>query len=216
MVDYCALIDQSFAQVTELLNEGEDKWEYVTDVDGCQMHRRKSDSDDPIYCVRTSATFPFSAKQIFDFVWDVTNRNKWDEYFKEVRVIEELPANDPIKVAQVAYQSFAAPFPVYHRDFVLVRGYKIEEDGSYVTSAKSTTHPSIPAECPSHVRGEVVVDGFWMVPDPANPEGSTNLKYIAHVDPKGSIPYFVINLANRKVPSTMAALNVALRKHYAS
>eukprot|EP01094_Clydonella_sp_ATCC50884_P014771 TRINITY_DN2532_c0_g1_i1.p1 TRINITY_DN2532_c0_g1~~TRINITY_DN2532_c0_g1_i1.p1 ORF type:complete len:215 (+),score=67.27 TRINITY_DN2532_c0_g1_i1:181-825(+) len=212
MVDYAALTEAAFDEVTRLLEEPEEKWEYVTDVDGCAMHRRISDSESPIHCVRTSALFPFPASKIFEFIWNLDNRKQWDEYVKEVRVLEEFPAKDPIKVAQVAYQSFAAPFPVSHRDFVVVRGYKLEENGSYVTTAKSTTHPSVEGEVSGHVRGEVVVDGFWMVPDESNPE-HTNVKYIAHVDPKGSIPYFVINLANRKVPSTMAALKAVLQKH---
>ena len=105
--------------------------------------------------VRTQATFPHSAADIFRFIWSLENRRLWDEYIKEVKVIEEVAIAEPVKVAQVTYMSFSAPFPVYHRDFCCVRAYKIEADGTYVTTATSTTHPNVPAEVDGHVRGEV-------------------------------------------------------------
>lgn len=88
----------------------------------------------------------------------------------------------------------------------------MEQDGTFVTTATSTTHADVPPEVDSHVRAELVIDGFWMTPDSANP-AITHVKYIAHLDPKGSIPYWAINLANRKVPTTMATLKNVLAEH---
>lgn len=212
MVDYVALVQDSFDRVQQYLEEGEDRWTYVTEIEGCSMHKRISGDDNPIHCVRTQATFPHTAAEIFSFIWSLDNRRLWDEYIKEVKVIEDIqgcPA--PIKEASVVYMSFSAPFPISHRDFCNLRAYKIEDDGTYVTTATSTTHPDVPSEVRGHVRGQLIIDGFWMTPNKENPN-HTDLKYIAHLDPKGSIPFWAINLANRKVPMTMAALKNVMAK----
>jgi len=49
-LDYAAIVQDSFSRLTSYLDEGEDRWSYVTDVDGCSMYKRTSDSDCPIHC----------------------------------------------------------------------------------------------------------------------------------------------------------------------
>lgn len=40
-----------------LLNEPDEKWEFVTDVEGCQMWRRKQVDDNPIHCAWCTGAF---------------------------------------------------------------------------------------------------------------------------------------------------------------
>jgi hypothetical protein len=89
--------------------------------------------------VRTQATFPYKAADIFSFIWELDNRKLWDEYIKEVRVVESVPVKEPIKVAEVVYMSFSAPFPVSHRDFCNVR-YVTLTVTTCTTTRQATKH----------------------------------------------------------------------------
>mmetsp|Transcript_141608 Transcript_141608/g.200527 ORF Transcript_141608/g.200527 Transcript_141608/m.200527 type:complete len:230 (+) Transcript_141608:17-706(+) len=218
---YVDLAIRAFAEVENFLNEEavEPNWEYVTEVDACAMYRRtatEQDDNSGILTVRTVAAFDFPAKKIFEFIWDLKNRKKFDEYVKDLVPIVTIPAGaellkDPVREMDVLYASFSMPFPLYGRDFVHIRAYKHDEStGVYLTSAKSTVHASRPEIPDTYVRGEINVDGFQIIPDEKDPENKSVVKYVARVNPMGSIPTFAVNLANRKVPSTMAAIRKAM------
>jgi len=202
--DYAEVTENAFQKVKTLLEEGESEWEYVTEVDGCSMHRRLGESEENIHCVRTESFVPHPPKDVFDFVWPLENRKIWDEYFKDAKILERFETADPIREAHVMYQTFSCPFPVYHRDFVNIRAYK-EENGQFILTAMSTTHPDAPSD-DSHVRGEVVVDGVWILPE----EGGSRVKYIAKIDPKGSVPFWLVSLGNRQVAKTLSTVKKVL------
>merc|ERR1712130_4670 len=216
--DYVALAKSGFEQVITLLEEEavEPTWEYVTEVDACAMYRRhatEEDNSSGIYTVRTMANFDFPAKDIFEFIWNLDNRKKFDGYLQELKVATEVPEaelSDPVKACQVLYVSFGMPFPISSRDFVHIRAWK-EHNGGYFTTAKSTTHDEFPDTKTTGVRGSIDVDGFLILPNPKDATKST-VNYIARVDPKGSIPTFAVNLANRKVPQTLADIRSAMVK----
>lgn len=76
-----------------------------------------------IYTVRTMAQFDFPAKEIFEFIWDLGNRRKFDGYIKDLNVIVDIKdeLEDPVKGMDVLYASFSMPFPLTARDFVHIR-----------------------------------------------------------------------------------------------
>merc|ERR1712137_979025 len=191
--DYVSLCKDAFTQVEQLLKEPiEPNWEYVTEVEACAMYRRIAEEDENntgIYTVQTMAKFDGYVNTINQIV----------------QIKEELV--EPVNGLDVLYVSFSMPWPITARDFVHIRGWR-EYEGGYLTSAKSTLHPNFP-ETPAAVRGSIDVDGFWIQPNPKDPQKSI-VKYIAKVDPKGSIPTFAVNLGNRKVPQTVSAIRTAI------
>eukprot|EP00276_Gloeochaete_wittrockiana_P014110 CAMPEP_0184332340 /NCGR_PEP_ID=MMETSP1089-20130417/1521_1 /TAXON_ID=38269 ORGANISM="Gloeochaete wittrockiana, Strain SAG46.84" /NCGR_SAMPLE_ID=MMETSP1089 /ASSEMBLY_ACC=CAM_ASM_000445 /LENGTH=218 /DNA_ID=CAMNT_0026655661 /DNA_START=48 /DNA_END=704 /DNA_ORIENTATION=+ len=207
MADYVALTQTSFEKVSSLFALPEEAWEYMSEYNGCAFWRLNSDAEvteSGIYCVKTAAAFSSPAETVFNFIWDLKNRKKFDEYVKDVKQIEVLSGlSEPIRYSEILHQSFSMPFPLSNRDFVTIRAYKFE-DNSWTTTARSVVHPAVPEDA-NFVRGDIVVDGFQVSPSPENPNHSY-VRYVAQVDPKGSIPAFAVNLANRKVPQVLATL----------
>merc|ERR1712137_255917 len=203
--EYIDLAKSAFDQVSVLLAEEpvEPNWEYVTEVEACAMYRRiapEENNASGIYTVRT----------MVNFIWNLDNRKKFDAYINTLDVIVDIKdeLDEPVKACDVLYAAFSMPFPITGRDFVHIRAWK-EHEGGYLTSAKSTTHPDRPDT--SNVRGSIDVDGFLIKPNPKDPSKAT-VNYIARVDPKGSIPSFAVNLANRKVPQTLASIRKAIKE----
>lgn len=90
------------------------------------MYRRiaaEEDNSSGIYTVRTMANFDFPAKVIFDFIWNIDNRRKFDSYIKVLEVAEDIKdeLEEPVKACDVLYASFGMPFPISSRDFVHIR-----------------------------------------------------------------------------------------------
>ena len=114
--------------VSSLLAEEPDapNWEYVTEVDACAMYRRiaaEEDNASGIYTVRTMANFDFPAQEIFDFIWNLDNRKKFDAYINTLEVAVDIKdeLEDPVKACDVLYACFSMPFPISARDFVHIR-----------------------------------------------------------------------------------------------
>ena len=86
--------------------------------------------------------------------------------------------------------------------------------------AKSVVREDVP-EKKGLVRGETIISGVVLEQDPKNPKNIL-LKFIAHTDPKGSIPAFMAKKAGSKGPAKFILgineaypkLESAVRKKY--
>ena len=114
--------------VASLMSEelGAPFWEYVTETDGCVLYRRmneEADNSSGIRTVRVQIPFPVPAKRVFDFVWDLSNRRKFDSLVTDLQVVVDIKDElvEPVKACDVLYASFSMPFPISSRDFVHVR-----------------------------------------------------------------------------------------------
>eukprot|EP01115_Flamella_aegyptia_P011827 TRINITY_DN5691_c0_g1_i1.p1 TRINITY_DN5691_c0_g1~~TRINITY_DN5691_c0_g1_i1.p1 ORF type:complete len:212 (+),score=55.39 TRINITY_DN5691_c0_g1_i1:27-662(+) len=208
-MDYLAKTKEAFDFVEELINEAEENWEYVTEIGGVAMFKRINEAQsNGIHCIKTCSYFDFTPEEIFNWIWNLDNRKKFDNYLKKYKIIGEVEnIEEPITNAEIMYQAFSMPFPITDRDFCLIRA-SYNDGTRFMTAAKSVVHDEVP-EDGSHVRGEIIVDGFVIDP---HEEGKSVVTYVAQVDPKGSIPSFAVNLANKKVPQTVIAIKKAMIK----
>jgi hypothetical protein len=97
-------------------------------------------------------------------------------------------------VALVLFRS-KAPYPVTPREFVLVRGRK-EMHGTYYIYSMSVNYEKAAYDA-NFVRGVVPHNAFILRPVQGNPH-QTRMTRITAIDPKGSVPSFVVNMMKTK------------------
>ncbi|XP_072900442.1 START domain-containing protein 10 [Hemitrygon akajei] len=124
-----------------------------------------------------------SAETLYDVLHDAEYRRKWDENMIETFDIGRLTAN-----ADVGYYAWRCPKPLKNRDVVTLRSW-IPIGTDYIIMNYSVKHPNYPPK-KERVRAVSIQTGYLVETNGAN---SCTLTYLAEVDPKGSLPKWVIN-----------------------
>ena len=106
--------------------------------------------------------------------------------------------------------TFKLPSIIRDRDFVWEQLTMKMPNGAVVVAAQSIENGVVNAVAPpleGHVRGSILVSGYYAVPNPRT--GGSTLYYVVQADPKGQLPMWVVNLV-----APDQAQNVArLRNH---
>merc|ERR1712232_1385016 len=101
----------------------------------------------------------------------------------------------------LSYSQFSTPMGVSNRDFLTLRSQIELENGSTLIVSQSVNYKDTPFK-PSVIRG-VTRNGRLFVPQP---NGDVLVTLVDHVDPKGSVPAFVINLFKKKAAEAILKL----------
>lgn len=131
-----------------------------------------------------------TAKQAFDYILscDLETRKLWDPQVAKYDLVEEIDKN-----THLLHYVYTAPFPVTTRDFCAFR-YVYQTDNTYLICGVSTENPAIPP-LKDYVRGEIFISGYTFED---TEDGRCKITSLNHVDPKGWIPSFVVNMAKNK------------------
>jgi len=148
----------------------------------------KSEPNSSIECTKGIAILPGSPKDVLALVTttDLQNRKQWDKDLVDIKLIERI--DDKLAVYWAAYN---APFPVKNRDFVILISIEAQDDGSYIAFATSINYSAV-KENPSYVRAVNVTSATVIRPVEGNPNQSKVIR-MNQVDPKGMIPYMIVN-----------------------
>jgi len=171
-----------------------DRSELITAVE-------KPDPNSGFFYIRVSTTIPCSPKKLADFVGnpDIKLRQQWDSDVLEMKTIEQIDEN-----IQVLYRGYQAPnVMITARDFVVLSTTCVEPSGAYIICGVSINHKSCPAD-PKYVRGSTVTC-FHIKPVEGNPNASQATR-IVYLDPKGSIPAWVMSATKSKSGKALLAL----------
>ncbi|MDQ3046645.1 MAG: START domain-containing protein [Bacteroidota bacterium] len=118
--------------------------------------------------------------------------NDWQSYPQWVYRCEQsktLKIISPFEI--IHYQSITAPWPVDNRDFVVK--VKLEQDPlSKIVTQKSSSIPDYIVPAKDHVR-ITQFKAEWILSPLKN--GMVNIEYRLLVDPGGTIPVWLVNLA---------------------
>ncbi|KAM6427186.1 START domain-containing protein 10-like [Liasis olivaceus] len=145
-----------------------------------------------------------SAETVFDVLHDTEYRKKWDLNVIETHEIARLSNN-----ADVGYYSWKCPKPLKNRDVVTLRSWRVL-DKSYVILNFSVKHQKYPPR-KDLVRAVSLLAGYLV--QPTGPS-SCCLTYLAQVDPKGSLPKWVVNKASQYLaPKLMKKMYKACLKY---
>ncbi|KAJ5077224.1 start domain protein [Anaeramoeba ignava] len=137
-------------------------------------------------------------KEVLMILVDVEKRLQWD---KGSEFTQGTIAAFPSPHMAIGYVRFKTSFITSDRDFVVVRGYTVLEDGTIYSSCRNVEVE----ECPIVKK---VVRGFlfksdWVI-KPVDNGKASEVIFISHADPKGSLPK---GLANRATLGQLEAIN---------
>ncbi|XP_053329991.1 START domain-containing protein 10-like [Spea bombifrons] len=141
-----------------------------------------------IHTVKGCMTFPdVSADTVYDVLHDTAYRRKWDLSMIETRDIAQLSAN-----ADVGYYSWKCPKPLKNRDVVTLRSWLLLDE-FYMIINFSVKHKLYPPR-KDMIRAVSHLAGYLIKITGPN---SCILTYLAQVDPRGSLPKWVVNKSSQ-------------------
>ncbi|KAE8584029.1 hypothetical protein XENTR_v10020794 [Xenopus tropicalis] len=141
-----------------------------------------------VHTVKGRMTFPdVSADTVYDVLHDTEYRKKWDINMIETKDIALLSAN-----ADVGYYSWKCPKPLKNRDVVTLRSWLVLPD-SFMIINFSVKHKLYPPR-KDLVRAVSLVAGYYIHSTGSN---TCTLTYLAQVDPRGSLPKWVVNKSSK-------------------
>ncbi|KAJ6655464.1 hypothetical protein lerEdw1_005165 [Lerista edwardsae] len=145
-----------------------------------------------------------SPETLYDVLHDTHYRKKWDSNMIETYDIGRLTVN-----ADVGYYSWRCPSPLKNRDFVTLRSW-LPLGNDYIIINYSVKHPKYPPR-KEFVRAVSLTTGYLI-----KATGSTGciLYYLTQVDPRGSLPKWVVNKVSQYVaPKAMKKIYKAGLKY---
>ncbi|XP_049549228.1 START domain-containing protein 10-like [Anopheles darlingi] len=150
---------------------------YTRPVPGCNFNMVK------IHTEFTDVT----ADTVFDVLHDPDYRKVWDSHMLASEEIGILNVNN-----DVGYYAMSCPPPLKPRDFVLQRSWlDTGPQGEQMLLSRSVPHKQYPPK-KGYVRAMSYITGFVLRTDAHLKTGCT-LKYVAHCDPQGTLPPWLVN-----------------------
>ncbi|KAI1233984.1 PCTP-like protein, partial [Lamprotornis superbus] len=128
------------------------------------------------------------AETLYDVLHDTRYRKKWDSNMIETYDIGRLTVNaDDVPAGK-------CPSPLKNRDFVTLRSW-LPLGNDYMIINYSVKHPKYPPR-KDFVRAVSLQTGYLIK---ANGDGACILYYLTQVDPRGSLPKWVVNRVSQFV-----------------
>ncbi|XP_058060506.1 START domain-containing protein 10-like [Anopheles bellator] len=128
-----------------------------------------------------------TADVVFDVLHDPDYRKVWDSHMLASEEIGILNVNN-----DVGYYAMSCPPPLKPRDFVLQRSWlDTGPQGEQMLLSRSVPHKNYPPK-KGYVRAMSYITGFVLRMKENSKTGCT-LKYVAHCDPQGTLPPWLVN-----------------------
>jgi hypothetical protein len=183
----------------------EEGWVFCKEQEGVTIHS-KDIPDDPVRSIRGVGIIPATAEVIRLHLVQIDLRYHWDEMFLGARYHLEVTPN-----IRVTYYAFKAPWPVTSRDFVVLAGEELTEDGLFVSVVNSIEREDVP-EQDGFVRAILKSTGFVVKPleNDENGKPRCQVTYIVQLNPMGWIPTMVVNIVNVAQPLCINTLKNAI------
>uniref|UniRef100_A0A8D1X4C7 START domain-containing protein 10 n=1 Tax=Sus scrofa TaxID=9823 RepID=A0A8D1X4C7_PIG len=144
------------------------------------------------------------AETLYDVLHDIEYRKKWDSNVIETFDIARLTVN-----ADVGYYSWRCPKPLKNRDVITLRSW-LPMGTDYIIMNYSVKHPKYPPR-KDLVRAVSIQTGYLI--QSTGPK-SCVITYLAQVDPKGSLPKWVVNKSSQFLaPKAMKKMYKACVKY---
>uniref|UniRef100_A0A8C5CT84 START domain-containing protein 10 n=1 Tax=Gadus morhua TaxID=8049 RepID=A0A8C5CT84_GADMO len=196
--------DQAFASFKAecLCEEG---WNVTYNKSGTTVWIQSLDEERSLHKIKCRMVCnDVSAETMYDVLHDTEYRRKWDSSVIETFDIGRLTVN-----TDVGYYSWKCPKPLRNRDVVTLRSWlPIGKD--YIIMNYSVKHSKYPPK-KDMVRAISVQTGYMIQHQGPN---HCVLTYLAQVDPRGSLPKWVVNKSSLFLaPKAMKKINKACLKY---
>ena len=180
---------------------GAGRWESLGALEGVKL-ARKSIRGNNLFAVRGESVIPHSMDRVATVINDHTRWKEWAHGMISAQLLER--ANDGTKIV---YQAFDMPLLVSDRDTVYSFAMTWEGDRLKILG-QSVPHPKAPPTV--GIRTNLIA-GRWFL-EPMGPQ-KTHLVLEVLMDPKGSLPSWLVNIVQRDYPAdTINQLKAQLHK----
>jgi hypothetical protein len=166
-------------------------WVQLGEEDGITVYRKKVPGD-PVFAYKGVGTLDAPLGKIITISRDTPRHTEWVNRLEVAKVIRELTPYD-----RIIYMKVDSPWPVSDRDFVVESKFTVDRQKRTASfDMHSVTDPLAPPDdcC---VRAEVHSNHVDLR-DAGN--GRTWISAEAHVDPRGSLPSWLVNFVQRTFP----------------
>eukprot|EP01110_Echinostelium_bisporum_P006975 TRINITY_DN27121_c0_g1_i1.p1 TRINITY_DN27121_c0_g1~~TRINITY_DN27121_c0_g1_i1.p1 ORF type:complete len:256 (-),score=70.69 TRINITY_DN27121_c0_g1_i1:103-843(-) len=194
-----ALLDEIFQNALKYANAADWQSFYFEDpgltelgLNDVDLSDKAVSDDHPVKSLRASGTLPIAPKKLWEILWEnkLETVKQWDADLISYEKILIINENAELTRARVT-----APYPVYPREFVTVRGRK-EVDGVFYIFSTSVNTTLVEPDS-TYVRGVIETNFFMLKPVDGQPD-RVHLTRVTQVDPKGNIPTFVTEMVKKK------------------
>ena len=166
-----------------------DKWTVLKAADGVEISSRPS-TGSPINDIRSTAKIKASLDSVVALLRDYSARPQWDSMCGEVKVLKQDATSETV------YVQTKIPWPVTDRDLVM----RVEWTQDATTGVVTMHAIGTPDAAPPH-EGRVRMasfDNVWTFTPMDG--GIVAVESIAHADPGGPMPVFMINKLSSDAP----------------
>jgi len=178
-------------------------WKKIDDEDGIAVFKQ-SVPGSGLHAFRGTAMVNAPMAKLMWVLADNKHRTDWVDRLKKSVVLEKKSDYDFI-----VYQHFGSPAIVSDRDFVYRARAHLRKDGSTVLNIVSVKHPKAPKTV--GVRGELKHSSYVLTPK----GNKTHVEVTVHLDPKGSLPSWIVNLVQKSWPrKTLLGLRKQVKKPF--
>lgn len=138
-------------------------------------------------------TVPASLAKVASVLDDTPRKGEWVCNLLEAKNVRMISPTERIE-----YNRTSAPWPVSNRDFVFRADVKVDKATKTLTILiKSVADPAMPVDEDKAVRGELLDSSYTLTQLEDN---KTRIVVEIQVDPKGSVPKWVVNWAQKGWP----------------
>ena len=155
---------------------------------------RKSVAGSNIFAFRGEGIVDAPISKVVSVVRDVERAGEWLDRVVEIRKIEQV---NPVTRSE--YYHVSVPWPFSNRDFVYETTITVDkEKRTAIFLSHSVEKYNVPV-CDGCVRGNIFLSKLILTALPE--QNRTNFIGEVHVDPKGAIPSWLVNLVQKDWPS---------------
>lgn len=201
------LINEAMSRAEELFGsrEFDSKTGWKLETENSQFETTvysKKDVEGKLFCLRAELPCP---KDLYfnDFWHNFPNCAKWNPAVSFAKLLVKMGDQ-----SDIAHYGNKDMFTVKARDFLIVRGFKKLDNGSYLTVGRSIHLPTVP-EGKDYVRGEILLGAGRFSSKKENPN-VTIVDYLLAIDLKGLLPKVLVNTFMSKLMLNDVECN---RKH---
>lgn len=190
-----ALLSRASAQPFDFTQAA---WETIEERRGIQTFRWRPPGHD-LFAFKGIGVIDAPIAKIATLFEDWRRLTEWVPDLEEVRVLRHRSA-----LERVQYMLFATPFIIKDRDFVINSRAHFDPE-TYVIRIEfhSILDPAAPET--QNVRGRIVAGEYLL--EPRDDLAKTRLTMQVYLDPRGSVPRWIVNRTQRSFPrKTISAL----------
>jgi hypothetical protein len=168
-------------------------WELDGDDHGVKVYRWTPPGSD-LFAFRVEGEIDTTVPKLVQVLTDTEHRTAWAPALTETYVVRWISP-----VERIEYNRVRTPWPIRDRDFVIQGKAEFDGQGGVELRFHSIQDETIGDKGP--VRGEAYDSTYKLTP--IDDRKRTKLEYRMLIDPKGSLPRFIVNMYQSRFPKNL-------------